>query len=122
MTAETTTSFDLDAFKRGYEEWDIETILGLYADEVELVQIDRDNPPNSPRTRHGKEVFRGMFEHCAAVGAKAKVENAVTGDDRAAATVTCEFPGGRKVVANSILELEGGRIVRELDVQLGDPK
>jgi len=122
MSVKTTTGFDLDAFKRGYEEWDIETILGLYADEVELVQIDRDNPPSSPRTRHGKEVFRGMFEHCAAVGAKAKVENAVAGDGRAAATVTCEFPGGRKVVANSILELEGSLIVRELDIQSGDPK
>ena len=63
-----------------------------------------------------------VFAHCAAVGAKAKVENAAAGDGRAATTVTCEFPGGRKVVANSILELEGGRIVRELDVQLGDPK
>ena len=122
MSVKTTTGFDLDAFKRGYEEWDIETILGLYAEDVELVQIDRDNPPSSPRTRHGKEVFRGMFEHCAAAGAKATVENAVADEGRAAATVTCEFPGGRKVVANSILEIEGGRIVRERDVQAGDPK
>ena len=63
-----------------------------------------------------------MFEHCAAAGVKATVENAVAGEDRAAATVTCEFPGGRKVVANSVLELRDGRIVRERDVQAGDPK
>jgi hypothetical protein len=50
------------------------------------------------------------------------VENAVADGDRAAATITCEFPGGRKVVANSILELERGLIVRELDVQSGDKK
>ena len=122
MTVKPITDFDLDAFKRGYEEWDVEVLLGLYADEVELVQIDRDNPPSSRRVRRGKEVFRGMFEHCAAAGVKATVENAIAGEDRVAATVTCEFPGGRKVVANAILELEGGRIVRELDVQAGDPK
>ena len=29
---------------------------------------------------------------------------------------------GRKVVANSMLEIEDGRIVRERDVQVGDPK
>ena len=116
------TAFDLETLSRAYEEWDIEALLGLYADDVELIQIDRDNPPSSPRARHGKEIFRGMFEHCAAAGVRATVENSVADEDRAAATITCEFPGGRKVVANSILELESGRIVRELDVLSGDPK
>src|SRR5215212_7585976 len=102
------TSFDIDTFKRAYEQWDNETLLALYADDVELVQIDRDHPPGSPRVRHGKEVLKGMFEHCAAAGVKATVENLVAAPDRAAATITCEFPGGRKVLANSILELEDG--------------
>jgi ketosteroid isomerase-like protein len=122
MTVKAGTSFDLEALRRGYEEWDIQALLGLYADDVELVQIDRDNPPSSPRVRHGKEVFKGMFEHCAAAGVKATVENAVTADDRAAATVICEFPGGRKVVANASFELEDGHVVRERDVQAGDPR
>ena len=51
---------------------------------------------------------------------KATVENAIADSDRAAATVTCEFPGGRKVVANAILELRDGVIARELDVVSGD--
>jgi ketosteroid isomerase-like protein len=122
MTVKTRTSFDLEALKRGYEEWDVETLLELYADDVELIQIDRDNSPSSPRVRRGKDVFKGMFEHCAAAGVTATVENLVAGRERAAATITCEFPGGRKVVANSILEIEDGRIVREQDVLAGDPK
>ena len=122
MAVRTSTSFDLEAFRRGYEGWDIDALLALYADEVELIQLDRDNPPSSPRVRHGKEMFKGMFEHCAAAGVKATVENAIAGDDRAAATITCEFPGGRKVVANGIFELESGRIVRERQVLSGDPK
>jgi len=103
MTVKSATNFDLDAFKRAYEQWDIGALLRLYADDVELVQVDRDNPPSSPRVRHGKDTLTGMFEHCAA-------------------TVTCEFPSGRKVTANSILELEDGRIIRERAVQAGDPK
>ena len=122
MAVGTGTSFDLEAFRRGYEEWDIDALVALYADEVELIQLDRDNPPSAPRVRHGREMFRGMFEHCAGAGVKATVENAVVGGHRAAATVTCEFPGGRKVVANGIFELEGGRIVRERQVLSGDPK
>ena len=122
MTVEATTSFSVTTFKRAYEEWDIEALLELYADAVELVQIDRDNPPSAKRIRHGREVLKGMFEHCAGAGVVATVENTVADEQRAAATITCEFPGGRKVLANAILELEDGRIVRELDVLSGDPK
>jgi hypothetical protein len=122
MTVETTTSFDVATFKEAYEAWDIEALLELYADELELIQIDRDNPPSAPRTRHGRDVLRGMLEHCAGAGVVVTVENPVADEERAAATITCEFPGGRKVVANAILELEDGRIVRELDVLSGDPR
>jgi ketosteroid isomerase-like protein len=122
MTVETTTSFDVATLKRAYEEWDIEALLGLYADDVELIQIDRDHPPSSPRIRRGTEVIRGMFEHCAGAGVVATVENTVADEDRAAATITCEFPGGRRVLANAALEVENGRITRELDVLSGDPR
>jgi ketosteroid isomerase-like protein len=122
MTVPTSTLFDLEMFSRGYEEWDIDALLALYADEVELIQIDGDNPPSAPRVRHGKEMLKGMFEHCAAAGVKATVENAVAGTHRAAATVTSEFPGGRKVVANGIFELDDGRVVRERQVLSGDPR
>jgi ketosteroid isomerase-like protein len=122
MTVKSATKFDINEFKRAYEAWDIEPLLALYADDVELVQIDRDNPPSSPRVRHGRDVFKGMFEHCASAGVKATVENTVAGPDCAAATITCEFPGGRKVLANSILEIQDGRIIREHDVLSGDPK
>jgi ketosteroid isomerase-like protein len=122
MTVQTNTSLDLETLRRGYEEWDIEALLGIYADDVELIQIDRDNPPSSPRTRHGKDVLRGMLEHCAAAGVTATVENAVADGDRAAATITCEFPGGRRVMANAVLTVEDGRVVRELDVVSGDSR
>lgn len=122
MTVKTRSSFDLEAFRRGYEEWDVEALLALYEDDVELIQIDSDNPPSSPRVRQGKEVLRGMLEHCAAAGVDATVGNAVAAEDRAAITVTCKFPGGRKVVANAILELRDGRIARESEVLAGDPR
>ena len=122
MTVETTTSFDVATFKEAYEAWDIEALIELYADELKLVQIDRHNPPSAPRTRHGRDVLRGMLEHCAGAGVVVTVENAVADEQRAAATITCEFPGGRKVLANAILELQDGRIVRELDVLSGDPR
>jgi ketosteroid isomerase-like protein len=122
MAVTTARSLDLRAYKEAYEEWDIETLLDLYAEDVELIQIDRDHPSSSPHARRGREVLRGMFEHCAAAGVKATIENGVAANGRAAVTVTCEFPDGRRVVANSMLELEDGRIVREREILAGDPK
>jgi hypothetical protein len=122
MTVQITAGFDVATFKRTYEEWDIDALLTLYADDVELIQIDRDNPPSSPRKRQGRDVLRGMLEHCAGAGVVATVDNAVADGQRAAATITCAFPGGRRVLANAMLELEDGRIVRELDVLSGDVK
>jgi ketosteroid isomerase-like protein len=122
MAVTSVATFYVEAFKRPSERWDLRALLDLYAEDVELVQIDRDNPPSSPRARHGKDVFRRMLEHCAAAGVTATAENTRRGADRPAATVTCEFPGGRKVLANSTLELQDGRMVRKCDVVSGDPK
>ena len=63
-----------------------------------------------------------MLEHCAGAGVVATVDNTIADGRRAAAAITCAFPGGRRVLANAILELEDGHIVRELDVLSGDPK
>jgi len=122
MTVQSATRFDVDEFAHAHAEWDIDALLDLYVDDVELIQIDRDNPPSAPRVRHGRDMLRGMFEHCAGVGVKATVRNAVADGPRAAAMVTCEFPGGGKVLADAIFEIADGRIVREHDVLSGDPK
>ena len=70
----------------------------------------------------GERSSEGCSSTAPRAGVVATVENTVADGQRAAATITCEFPGGRRVLANAILELEDGRIVRELDVLSGDPK
>ena len=121
MSTDTTTSFDLDAYARGLEAWDTDTLLDLYQDDIVLTQIDRDHPPSSPRTSHGKEILRGMFDYGAAAGVKARVKSLVSGRDRAAATITCTFPDGRAVVANVVFDVNDGRIVGQHEVAVADP-
>ena len=122
MTVETANEFAISELKRSYEQWDVPALLALYADDIELVDIDRDNPPSAPRVRRGRETLEGMFNHCAAAGVKASVENAVADGTRGAASITCEFPNGRKVLANALFEIAEGRIVREHHVTMGDPR
>ena len=45
----TTTPFDVSEFVRGFEQWDVPALLALYDDDVELTQIDPENPPDHPK-------------------------------------------------------------------------
>ena len=121
MAVQTTTQFDVDAFRRGYEEWDVEALLGLYADDVELVQIDRDNPPSRRASATARRRCAGCSSTAPPPGSpppwgrhRRRQPRRRHGD--------VQFPGGRSVAANTILELEDGRIVRERLIQAGDPK
>lgn len=116
----TTTAFDVAEYVRGYEEWDVPALLALYHDDVELIHVNHDHGPSHPKVTHGTDVLRGMFEFGASHQVKATVRNVVASDERAAATVTCTLPNGRAIVANTILELEDGLIVREYEIEVGD--
>src|SRR5580704_11798673 len=46
-------TFDAAAFRRAIEERDTATLLALYADDAELVVVDRDAQPSRPRVLTG---------------------------------------------------------------------
>jgi hypothetical protein len=119
MSAQTQTRFDLGLLKRSFESWDLEALLGLYAEDVEQIEMDEVTPPAAPRIRN-KDDLRQIFENGCKAGVKISVDNPVTGDERCACTFTCAFDDGRRVVANSILDVRDGLIVRQFDVQARD--
>jgi hypothetical protein len=119
MSAQTQTRFDLGLLKRSFESWDLETLLALYHEDLEQVEIDDVTPPSAPRIR-SKDDLRQIFERASKGGVRILVDNPVPGDERAACTFTCAFDDGRRVVANSILDIRDGRIVRQFDVQARD--
>jgi ketosteroid isomerase-like protein len=121
MSAQAQTRFDIGLLKQSFEGWDLETLLDLYDDDVEQIEMDEVTPPAAPRVRH-KDELRQIFENGCKAGVKVTLDNAVVGDDRVACTFTCAFDDGRRVVANSIIDLRGGRIVRQFDVQARDVK
>ena len=117
----TATTFDLEEFARAFAEWDVDALVGLYSDDVEHVELDDKTPPGAPGVRRGTQDLERMLRHCRDQGVKASVDNLVPGTERAACTVTCVMPSGRRVVANTILELRDGLIARELQVLARDP-
>ena len=113
-------TFDIAAFKNVFEAVDVEAILGFYADAVEHVEIDAEAPPRSPRVSD-KDALRQAFAGIAQGGIKLHLDNALASENRAACTITAEFPGGGSLMSNTIFDIERGRIVRQLDIQVTDP-
>jgi ketosteroid isomerase-like protein len=119
MAAQPQTRFDFDLLKRSFESWDLEPLLDLYDDDCEQLEMDETTPPAAPRVRH-KDDLRQIFQNGRNAGVKISVENPVVGEDRVACTFTCAFDDGRRIVANSIIDVRDGRIVRQFDVQARD--
>jgi hypothetical protein len=120
LTTERQTSFDIAAFKRAFEANEVDKVLTFYADRLEHVEIDAGAPPKTPRTSD-KSHLHDALEGAAQGGVKLHMDNPLVGSDRAACTITCEMPDGKRLVSNTIYELSDGKIVRQLDVQVMDP-
>jgi SnoaL-like domain len=113
-------ALDIAAFKKAFEAVDTEAIVAFYADDVEHVEIDAEAPPRSPRVS-GKDALREAFVGIAQGGIKLHLDSTVSAEERAACTITCEFPGGRTLMSNTIFDVADDKIVRQLDIQVMDP-
>jgi hypothetical protein len=116
-----TTQFDIEALKRALEARNPDQVLTFYSDDLEHLEIDAAAPPKAPR-KTGIDDIRTAIEGAAQHGVALHLENAVVGRDRAACTITCDLPDGRRLTSNTIYELKEGKIVRQLDVQVTDPQ
>jgi hypothetical protein len=114
-------AFDIDGFKRAFEAGEPEKILQFYSPDLEHVEIDQDAPPASQRTTGFDEISQA-FEGIAQAGMPLRMDNVVDGGDRAACTITVEFPDRRRLLSNTIFDLKDGKIVRQLDIQVSDPE
>ena len=121
MTAKAQTQFDIEALKRAFEAHQVDKVLEFYSSDLDHLEIDAGAPPKSPR-RSGIDYLGDAIQGAAQAGIKLHMENPVAGEDRAACTITCEFPDGRRLVSNTIYDLKDGKIIRQFDVQVTDPE
>ncbi len=114
------TGFDFEALRRGIEQLDAETLINLYADDAELHIVNKNTTPSSPRALRGKEE---ITEHLRDVCGRAmthRIENEVVGENRVAFNEMCEYPDGTRVLAATMLDLQNGKIARQVNVEAWD--
>lgn len=102
------------------ESRDVDSMLGLYSDNAEMRVIDRDHPPSHPLELHGKQAIAGYLRDVYGREMSHSVIDEVVGRNNLSFSEDCQYPDGTRVFGNITLELDGGMIVRETEVQAWD--
>ncbi|HVF00999.1 MAG TPA: nuclear transport factor 2 family protein [Rubrobacteraceae bacterium] len=121
MTEQKSTSaFDFESMRQAIENLDADQLVGLYADDAEMLTVNRYTTPSSPKVLRGKEE---IAEHLRDVCGRAMthhVENEVVGEDRVAFNEACEYPDGTRVLAAMTLDIRNGKVMRQVNVEAWD--
>jgi hypothetical protein len=115
-----TASFDLARFARALEERDAELLTGFYMDDAELVVVDRDHPPRTPRVLRGRDAIARYHRDICGQDMTHLVTSELVSGARAAVAEECRYPDGTRILSLAMLELTDGRIVSQLAVQAWD--
>lgn len=116
----TTAPFEFARLKRALEQSEAEVLAELYADDAEMVIVDRDRPPGAPMRLAGKPAIDAFWRDVCSREMTHRVGHEVVGPDRVAFVEECVYPDGCKVMSAMTLDLRNGRIVRHLTVQAWD--
>lgn len=110
-------SFDFTMLKTAMERSDGATLIDLYSEDAEMTVVDRNHPPTSPMTLHGKPAIAAFWTEVCGRTMIHAIDHEVITADRIAFVETCTYPDGCRVMASMSLDLRGRQIIRHLTVQ-----
>ena len=113
-------SVTVAGLKRAIEGRKANALAEMYADDAVMHVIDRDNPPSKPRKFEGKGAIAAYFSDVCGRDMTHKIESGVAFGNRLAFTQRCAYSEGANVFCSAMVELKGGKIVRQTVVQAWD--
>lgn len=116
----TSAPFEFALIKHALETSEAAVLAELYADDAEMVIVDRNRPPSSPMRVAGKPAIAAFWRDVCGREMTHKVRHEVVGPERVAFVEECAYPDGCNVMSAMTLDLRGGRIVKHLTVQAWD--
>ena len=119
MTEQKTT-LDFEALRRAAEHNDAEALTNLYAEDAEVLIVNRETPPSSPHVLHGRERIAEYLKDVCGRDIESSLENEVIGEERIAFNEACEYPDGTRVLSATTLEVRDGKIARQVSIEAWD--
>jgi hypothetical protein len=120
MATQTTGGLDFEVLRRAIEARDADTLLGFYADDAEVLTVNRNSTPSFPNVLRGKKAIAEYLRDVCGREMTHRVENEVVGEGRVAFQEACEYPDGVRVLGAETLEVHDGKIVRQVNVEAWD--
>ncbi|MFF0160847.1 nuclear transport factor 2 family protein [Streptomyces sp. NPDC005263] len=120
MGTATGSGFDTETLRQGIEGPSEQTLLSFYADDAEIRIVDRNTQPSHPMVLHGRAEIADMLHELCSRDMTHKMEGCVAEGDQVAFSESCEYPDGVRVLAESMLQLRDGKIVKQTMVQAWD--
>ena len=84
MATQPSSGLDFEALRRAIEERDADTLVGFYADDAEVLTVNRRTPPSSPEVLRGREQIAEYLRDVCSREMTHRVENEVVGERRIA--------------------------------------
>src|SRR5918911_1689226 len=111
------TILDFEALRRAAEQNDAEALANLYTEDAEVLIVNRETPPSSPHVLHGREQIAEYLKDACGRDIRSRIENKVVGEERIAFNEACEYSDGTRVLSATTLEVQNGKIVRQVSVE-----
>jgi SnoaL-like protein len=117
----TDKGLSFEALRLGIERCDPELLIGFYAEDARLSTVNAKAPHAAPFELRGKAEIAKHLRVTFGPETSHRIERgSVIGDDRVTFREACEYPDGSRVLVETTLEVDAGKIVRQVDV-VGDP-
>jgi hypothetical protein len=115
------TLFDMETLRRGVEGRDAALLASLYSDGAELIEVDKDHPPNAPRRFVGRGPIEGHLLDICSREMTHELTQPVQDGNRLAFTETCRYDDGTNVLSITIADLDDEhKIMRQTSVTAWD--
>lgn len=114
------SEFDFAAYAAAIEGKDVPAWSAFFTEDAEWLEYRERNPPRAPNVMRGIGEIRRFLEGVAASPLELRLSHEVVGPVRCAYRLTVDFDDGRQIIEHVIVEVAGGRVVREVDVEAWD--
>ena len=115
-----TTATFVDELVQALETFDTSNIDELFAEDVELVEIDQTTPPSAPGVVRGLDKLTAYVDDMRSRGLTGKVHRLVRDGDTIVVRHTCTYPDGKQVAAMALLDIRDGKVARLEEIQAWD--
>jgi ketosteroid isomerase-like protein len=115
-----TATLDTVAWRTAIEAGDAQKISDLYADDAELLVMDKLHQPGAPLVFRGKAAIAGYWQDICGRDMTHVVERVARDGDTLAYSEACRYSDGTRVQCIAFLDLAGEKIVRQVGVQTWD--